>query len=474
MASRRSLLRPILLVAPLLGLAGCALDEPTAHPSVLLVTVDTLRADYLHSYGFPLETTPHIDALAERGVVFERAIAAATLTAPAHASIMTGLYARQHSIGVRNGDTRLEGVTTLAEQFLAAGYETAAFVSNVVLRRRTGLDRGFESYDDELVRGEINRKAYFERNAADTGRLALQWLGERSERPFFLWVHLQDPHGPYTPPDEWRGRVGEHPLRVTRPLKLLSDNIGPTGIPAYQALGEERLPAVYAARYAEEIMYADVWVGKVVAAAEQASGEYGLVTLFTADHGESMGERGWFFQHGQSTTPDLARVPFIVSAPDVEPGRLADLVSHVDVAPTLLELAGVPAIAQSSGTSLAGLVRTREALPERTLYCDTDGEAGAYQGSRFTRVGGSIASDRMTDVVRPLQVESLRIIEGGVWQSDDVDVVAREALLRYIEARAPLVAADQMEPEHIERLRALGYLPPDGAANEPTPAPNAD
>jgi len=147
---------------------GCRPSAPLERPNILLITVDTLRADYVHEYGFASENTPNIDALAARGVVFENAIAAATLTAPAHASIMTSRYARQHSVGTLNGETRLEGLATLAEQFQRAGHDTAAFVSNVVLRRRAGLDRGFDVYDDELESGERNRRAVAERAAEDT------------------------------------------------------------------------------------------------------------------------------------------------------------------------------------------------------------------------------------------------------------------------------------------------------------------
>ncbi|HEM45902.1 MAG TPA: hypothetical protein ENO23_02545, partial [Alphaproteobacteria bacterium] len=308
------------------GASGCGGERP--RPDVLLVTIDTLRPDWIHAYGFDKETSPHIDALAARGVVFDRAIAAASLTAPAHASIMTSRYVREHSIGPLNGETRLEGVGTLAERFRAAGYETAAFVGNVVLRRRSGLDRGFDVYDDDLSEGELNRKAYFERIAADTGARAIEWLRGRGEGPVFLWLHLQDPHGPYTPPAGYRDRIGPVPLRLTRPLDVLDDNTGKAGIPAYQKLGQERDPAVYAGRYGEELLYADAWVGEVVAALEQHATERGSVVLLTADHGESMGELGWYFQHGHATTPDLVRIPFIVVAPGVAPARVSSLVHH--------------------------------------------------------------------------------------------------------------------------------------------------
>ena len=333
-------------LSALLGLLvlqfACQAQIQAPGADVLLITVDTLRPDYIHAYGFPLEITPSMDALAARGVLFENAIAAATLTAPAHASIMTSRYVREHSVGSRNGDTRLEGLPTLAEHFAEAGYETAAFISNVVLRRRVGLDRGFETYDDELPAQEQNRDRYFERFAEATAHRALAWLKGRSPgKPIFLWLHLQDPHGPYTPPSGWSGKIDRVPLKLQRDLVVLSENFGRAGIPFYQALGELRDPALYAARYAEEIQYADHWAGQVISAVEKRSGERGSIILLTADHGESLGENGWFFQHGQSTAPELARVPFIVAAPGLVPGRIAGPVSHVDIAPTLLDVIGL-------------------------------------------------------------------------------------------------------------------------------------
>lgn len=440
-------------------------DRPP--PDVLLVTIDTLRADWVHAYGFGAETTPRIDALAARGAVFENAIAAASLTAPAHASIMTSRYAREHSIGTLNGETRLDGIETLAERFREAGYETGAFVSNVVLRRRSGLDRGFDVYDDELVRGEQNRKAYFERIAADTAARATRWLAERGDAPVFLWLHLQDPHGPYTPPDDYRDRIGAWPLRLTRPLAALDANTGQAGIPAYQRLGDERRPEVYAGRYAEELLYADHQVGEVVAAIEARAGERGSVVLLTADHGESMGELGWYFQHGHATTPDLVRVPMIVVAPEVRPRRVEALVSHVDIAPTLLELAGLPALDEQSGRSLRSAIVEGEALAERAVFTDTDGEAAFYVLGRMTRIGGAMVGGRGEARTRPTQIQTLEWGHEGPWRVVEVDENAVQDLMRYLESSAPLVAAEAMPPEHVEQLRALGYLPPEPDPDDP-------
>jgi arylsulfatase A-like enzyme len=461
----------------LVALLGCGQSSQPPPRNVLLITIDTLRADYLHAYGFEAENSPHIDALAAGGVLFENAIAAASLTAPAHASIMTSRYVREHSIGTLNGETRLEGGTTLAERFRAEGYRTAAFISNVVLRRRTGLDRGFDLYDDDLVVSEQNREAYFERIAADTAQRALQWLEAQAgddARPVFVWLHLQDPHGPYTPPDSHLGRVGDVALRMKRPLPPLAANFGKAGIPDYQKLGELRDPAVYAGRYAEEILYADEWVGRFVAAFEAHSAQRGAVVLLTSDHGESMGEGGWFFQHGQATTPDLTRVPFIVRAPGLEPGRSKVLVSHVDAAPTLLELAGVAPLETASGISLAPMLRGASPPGERVVFSDTDGEAAAYVGESYTRAGGALASARGEGRM-PMQFETVARNPAGHWRPAEPDHALEDALMRYIEASTPLVLAGAMEAEHIEQLRALGYLPPSepDPGQRTTPSPEA-
>jgi arylsulfatase A-like enzyme len=449
---------------------GCTQQPPKR--DVLLITVDTLRPDFLSAYGFAQTSSPRVDALAAESVVFDNALAAASLTAPAHASIMTSHFVRQHSIGPRNGETKLEGGVTLAEQFKAAGYETAAFVSNVVLRRRIGLDRGFDVYDDELPTPELNRRAYFERTADATAERALEWIAEDHDGPIFVWLHIQDPHGPYTPPDGYRDRLEEVELRVKQPLHVLDQNSGRAGIPAYQALPGLDRPGEYAARYAEEILFADFWIGEVIDAMRARSGSEEPVILLTADHGESMGELGWFFQHGQSATPDLARVPFIVSARGLEPHRDSTWVSHVDIAPTLLELAGAGGLSDARGVSLVALLKGDDDVDDRVLFCDTDGEVAAYTKDGIVRALGGPTWALPTPAAGALRLVGLHEKAPGVWRPAPVTPRAAEAIAAYLSERTPLAPADVMAPEHIEQLRALGYLDPEPEPEpEPEPAP---
>jgi arylsulfatase A-like enzyme len=333
--------RSIYLLIALTALvpAGCT---PTPRPpNVLLVTVDTLRPDHLGAYGFPGESSPHVDALAGRSVVFERAIAASSRTAPSHASLFTSRWIRDHSIGYRNGSTRLGDEPTLAMLLSEAGYDTAAFVGNTMLRRRVGLDRGFRIYDDALPDGEPNRPV-FERIAEKTTPLATEWLNRSRSRPFFLWVQYNDPHGPYTPPAGYAEPFAAEGSPSEEPLPALDVQRGLHGIPAYQVFGEERRPGQYRARYAGEIRYFDAWLGRLLEAAEGTGGGREMIVVITADHGESQGEDGFYFSHGYATTPNLVHVPLLLHAPDLPAGRVRTLVHHVDVLPTLLELLGLP------------------------------------------------------------------------------------------------------------------------------------
>ena len=464
----------VLLVSVLgcvFGQSACLNETASAPaPNVLLVTLDTLRSDWIHAYGFSHSNTPSIDALAARGVLFENAIAAASLTAPSHASMMTGLYARDHSVGTLNGESKLEGVGTLAEQFSEAGYETAAFISNVVLRRRMGLDRGFDVYDDILDENEPNRPAYFERSAEKTVGQALAWLSEQSsERPIFIWLHLQDPHGPYLPPQEYQGRVGAVPLRMKGQIPVLARNQGQAGIPAYQELPGVTDPAVYAGRYAEEIMYSDFWLGRFVEAFEAHSSVRPGLILLTADHGESLGEHGYFFQHGQSVLPELVQVPLIVVAPGTATRRVSDLVSHVDIAPTLLDLADLPPLEQGRGISLAPLMAGEKAKEPRAVFSDTEGESALYGPDRLTRVLGRGLSTRLQELAGPLRSETLIRRSDGAWRPAPTDTASLERISTYLSEAVQTVPVGLMEPEHIEQLRALGYLDP-----EVEPAPGSE
>jgi arylsulfatase len=358
------------------GRAARTLAGARRSGDVLLITIDTLRADHLHCYGQALETSPNIDALAARGVLFERAIAASGYTGPSHSSMMTGLYPRRHSMGFANGMLVLSGGETLAETFQRHGYDTAAFVSNAVLWARSGLNRGFAVYDDEFTGTEANRPGTYERRAAQTlerARLAARRAPSRFSSGCTSGS-ARSLHGATV----WRSVP--LPVGADEPeLRVLDDDSGRGGIPRYQVVDGERRVSEYRSRYADEIAYMDHSVGELLAAVERYSP---TVIAFTGDHGESFGERGVYFAHGHSAAPDLSHVPFILAAPGLRPERRADPVSHVDLMPTLLELAGA-AGGECRGSRSGSLLRTGAAIPPRAVFCDIGYEVGTYAAHEF-------------------------------------------------------------------------------------------
>ena len=291
--------------------------------SVLLITVDTLRADRVGAYGDAAARTPAIDGLARGGVVFENAYTPVPITLPAHVSLMTGLVPPAH--GVRgNGSYALDGtIPTLAEDFKSAGRATAAFVAAFPLARRFGLSRGFDVYDDAVTKAPGINYDLAERRAAEVVESTSRWLS-RTTGAVFLWVHLFDPHAPYDPPPGLR--TGD--------------------------------------AYRDEVAAADLGLAELLREWDSRPGE--SVVALTSDHGEAFGEHGEW-SHSLFVYDTTLHVPLIIRGGGLPKGaRVAARVGIVDVASTLLELAGVRG--RTSGTSLGSTM----ARPlDRPLYAET-------------------------------------------------------------------------------------------------------
>jgi arylsulfatase A-like enzyme len=440
-------------------IAACEPAPRDDRRDVVLVTVDTLRADHLSSYGFALPTSPRIDALAAESALFERAVAASSTTAPSHASILTARSVREHSVGHLNGETRLQGVPTLAEALREAGYGTGAFVSNFLLRRVLGFDRGFDHYDDALPDPEPNRPLIFERRAEATTARALAWLDE-TDGPVFLWVHYQDPHGPYDPPAGYRGSIerpaGLDPQEEEAPLPLLSTNTEFGGVPAYQILPGLTRPSEYRARYADEIRYVDHWIGELLERPRLRD----AIFVLTADHGESLGESGHYFMHGTTTLPPEAHVPLLVRAPGIEPRRVPEIVSHLDVLPTILELVGVAPPPGVGGVALGPYLRGEGPLPVRVVYCDMGLQTSAYLSlsGRLVQVHNAGPASKGQPIARGYHWDGSRSLptEG---RGDPGFEKLRFELSAYLRRdRVAMSEVENLAPADLERLRALGYI----------------
>lgn len=395
--------------------------------NVLLVTLDTTRADHLGCYGWPHAETPYLDTLAKQGTIFRQAYSHVPLTLPSHASLLTGLLPTRH--GVRDNGTFVlpNYLTILPERFREAGYRSGAFVSAFVLDRRFGLSRGFDTYVDEVPgadaanEGDPSGRSV---RAGETVEKALAWLAAADARAQFLWVHLFDPHAPYEPPEPFAGR---HPDRP----------------------------------YDGEIAYMDAQVGRLLAALGTRPQGRPWLTAVVGDHGEGLGDHQEI-THGYFVYSNTQRVPLMFALPGHVPAGRAveEVVRGVDVAPTILELAGLPALPDADGGSLVRLIagsggepgpaylesyhprfwwgaqelfalRTAQWLfvesPRPELY-----DVSADPGERNNLAG-----------THPQELESLRLRLRG-----------------YARAGAHAESQARLDSEAEARLRALGYLGP--------------
>jgi arylsulfatase len=340
-------LRPVIVRGPialllLASLTGCA-PESSPPRLLLLISVDTLRADRLGGYGSDLALTPNLDALARQSLVFEAAYAPTSFTLPSIGALLTGRYPEEIGL-LGNRSALAPSVPTLANELGESGWRSAAVVGNLVLRRNAGLAHGFDDYDDDLPAHESAR-GWPERIARDTTDAALAKLADfpaRADDRLFLWVHYQDPHGPYTPPEGLRERFIERERERDDGRLLLPTRSGGRGqgrLPAYQDVDDQREVAFYRAGYDAEVHYLDAEVGRLLRGLEERALADRAVVVFTADHGESLGERDYWFAHGDRLDDALVRVPLLLRAPAVTPTRRHDIASLVDVHPTLVALA---------------------------------------------------------------------------------------------------------------------------------------
>jgi arylsulfatase len=347
---------PILACLLLLLLAGCR-DRAAAPRILLLVSVDTLRADRLGAYGSDLGLTPNLDDLAAESQVFEWAYAPTSFTLPSVSSLLTGRYPEEIGI-LSNRSSIAPEIPTLASALRDRGWRSAAVVSNLVLRRNSGLAAGFDVYDDALPDVEITRK-WPERIAADTTDAAIAILdGFASDvgGRLFLWVHYQDPHGPYTPPEGLRELFLADERARPDGGRRLPEETGRGGrgrIPTYQIVDGRREVAFYRAGYDAEVHYLDIEAGRLLRALDERDLSDAAVVAFTADHGESLGERDYWFAHGDRLGDPLVRVPLLLRIPGHPPGRRTDVASLVDLFPTLLHrLEGLPPDPAAPGRDL--------------------------------------------------------------------------------------------------------------------------
>ncbi|MBW8034829.1 MAG: sulfatase-like hydrolase/transferase [Planctomycetes bacterium] len=324
-----------LLIIPVILLAGLCVWFVSRRPSsppirhLVLISIDTCRADYLSCYGYPQPTTPNIDSLASEGYLFSNVITPLPLTLPAHTSMFTGTIPPQHGKHDNKNFSDPPSVT-LAELLKKKGYQTGAFVGAQILNNRHGLSRGFDTYNDQFA-----KKNQSERRAGEVNRVAFEWLEKQKDKQIFLFLHYYDPHDDYNPPEPFATKFKESP-------------------------------------YAGEVAYADHCIGEVVAKLKSLGMYESSLIIVTGDHGEMLGEHGEI-THRYFIYQSAIKVPMIYKLPGSNiPHKIDDIAGIIDIVPTLCSLLDIEPPAQITGKNLAGYFNNKPPEEEdRYLYCES-------------------------------------------------------------------------------------------------------
>jgi arylsulfatase A-like enzyme/Tfp pilus assembly protein PilF len=416
--------------------------------NVILITIDTLRSDRVSCYGSDLVDTPNIDSFASEGVLFSNAASTVPFTLPAHSSILTGLYPPGHGVRENVGYTLDASIPTLAEVLSNGGWSTAGFVSAFVLDRRWGIGRGFDHYFDDFDLKDFDTPnlSSVQRSGDVTIAESIQWLdGRPQDSPFFLWLHLYDPHDPYTPPEPFKS---QHPQRP----------------------------------YDGEVAYTDSLIGDFRRALEERGLLSSSLVILTSDHGEGLGDHGEAM-HGFFIYDTTIHVSLIVRPPAAaDAGRVVDsAVSHVDIFPTILDAVGLNAPDRVHGQSLLPAILGEDLGPDRSVYSESLYPLLHYGWAplRSLRTGSrkliSAPRPEVYDIVLDRREErNLSYEEPGVRSQLEESLAD---LRTKIETGGPAPgSAPDIDPETLAQLQALGYAAGQGGVSleEETDRPRAD
>lgn len=439
-------------------MAGCGERVAPAPELVVLVTIDTLRADHLEVYGYPRRTAPFLATLAERGTVFERVIASSSHTAPSHASLFTGLYPSQHGV-VENGRRMNEATISVASIFRRNGYLTSAFTAVQFLQ---GLDVGFDHF---FAKQHVSARTVF-----DSAR---EWiLSQEPDTKQFVWVHLYDVH-------DWRARArsgrihvwdgepAEHALAVEE-LLFSKPGVAET----YDAPREEILRAVTA--YDAAIRGVDAGLRGFFDGLSAAGRNSSALWVVTSDHGEALGAHGAFMHAGQIYNQQL-RVPLVVYTTDQRypPANIAALVRHVDVGVFLADLVGDSfnqQVVATQGQSFLPLIHgdkrafsAEVAFSQRPEYSPgprlrrrKSPASYALQGPRYKLISHDDGAREFFDLTEDPH-ETRNLVGSGLREEARFERELRILKDRF-EADGRLLEGGEIDPEHLEELKALGYL----------------
>ena len=464
----QSHLRAELFVLALAGLlATCAPPEPD-RPNVILVSVDTLRADHLGCYGYERPTSPFLDALAAEGIIFENAFAQSSWTLPSHMSLFTGRYPKNH--GVEVPELKLsESIPTLTQTLKDAGYRTFGFVTWAFLEAKYGFGRGFDLYRQFIPppdKRDVEHAEYTTR-ADEAVDSILQGLGQGIPGPYFLFVHLFDPHLDYAPPAEHLQAVApdvSHDLEFGRHEALqpyiLPIHREPTPVPAPI---RDQATALYDA----EIHFTDAQLKRLFDGLAERSMLENTLVVFTSDHGEELDDHGSMEGHGWTLYDEILHVPLIIKLPNQTHAqtRITSIVESIDIAPTILDLLGLPALDSFDGESLRPQFTSSQSEESQSFGSSqrflsrwslrTEQHKLIHSRRKSTRLPYDPPAYELYDLIQdPGETQDLFATQTEVARRLRAHLDAWIQLRREDVDPVPL----KLDPEHKKRMRALGYI----------------
>jgi arylsulfatase len=427
--------------------------------NVLLVTIDTLRADHLGAYGYRRNTSPRLDALAREGTLFRQAYTYWPKTRGSMAIMLTGRRPSQN--GYSKAYPMLVGFNpTLASVLREAGYETAAAVDNPNVAAQLGYGKGFDAYRETWEEQALVTETDRARAITETGT---RFLAAPHARPFFLWVHYVNPHAPYTPPAPYDTAFLDEEARRGPRLPVVPGYHG--GIPKQWAVaGQDRL-GYYVAQYDGEIAGVDHEIGVLVDALRASGAASTTVVVVTSDHGESLGEHDYYFDHGEDLFDPSLAIPLLLIVPGAPAGQRSEaLASTLDVVPTILDAVKVSYPPELAGRSLLSAATGQPVSGRERLYAQNERNLSAALDGRYKLVRGpegrAALYDRRGDPSETRDATGSLAAMARELRSELEDYLAR-AETEWVRTRRLLQGAPgegRVSPEACEKLKALGYV----------------
>lgn len=391
---------------------------------VILISIDTCRADYLSCYGYPRQTTPNIDQITREGIVFKNAFSPIPLTLPAHCSMLTSTYPLYHGVHDNLGNILAEFNTTIAEILQSRGYSTAAIVSSFVLDKKFGTHQGFDTYNDTFVQ-PLGPQDSLQRRGEEASRFACSYLDQHQHQPFFLFLHYFDPHDDYIPPEPFASEY--------------ADNL-----------------------YAGEIAYTDHCIAQVIDKLKSLDLYDSSLIIIVGDHGEALGDHGETY-HGYYIYQPTVRVPFIIRPPKCrKPKAFDNIVSLVDVVPTILGYLGIDVPANIQGEDLSAFSTGKiPAKNNRYVYCES------FEGTKYgcnPLLGLVDERFKYIETTRPElydlthdPLEQNNLVKKEQKRTRLMKVRLQEMMSRLVDVRSTEASAE-LDGQTRVRLESLGYV----------------